>query len=170
MNKIALSVGYPMGSAEYEGKSYYVIESQSKYIHLNVYDVNTWAKLVPPYDEDLVEDDVYIERLVSAGAAVIASDLNELLTRIMKYKLYRQGIPVMKAEDSVIHEISIGDTVIQVNDQQMLIWRAGNGRTTVSTIYEKIVAENTEEISQQQENQFIENILYLVSKEVLYLV
>lgn len=170
MNKIALSVGYPLGSAEYKGKSYYVIESQSKYIHLNVYDVETWAKLVPPYDEDLSEREIYVDRLVSAGAAVIASDLNGLLTRIMKYKLYRQGIAVMNTDDSDMHEICIGDTVIQVNNQQMQIWRAGNGRATVSTIYEKIVAEDTEEISQQQEKQFVENILYLVSKEVLYLV
>jgi len=170
MDKIALSVGYPLGSAEYKGKSYYVIESQSKYIYLNVYDVDTWAKLVPPYDEDLTERDIYIERLVSAGAAVIASDLSGLLTRIMKYKLYRQGIPVMNADNSDMHEICIGDTVIQLNNQRMQIWRAGNGRATVSTIYEKIVAEGTLEISQQQEDLFVENLLYLVSKEVLYLV
>lgn len=164
-----LSVGYPLGGSELNEKLYYVIETQGKYIYLNAYEVIAWTNILSQYELPS-EFDAVIERLVAVGTVVEADNLNNLLTYTMKFRSFRQGVAVAAMNDNKAYEILIGDSMVPVSYEQLKIWRLSDGKTTISTIYEKIVAQASEEVSILQEESFIQDIQYLISKGILYLI
>lgn len=165
MKKIMTGRGYPLGLIKHNGGTYYQLELRGRNVMLTRDELTAWATLSASMEQSEIDGSLALKTLIEEGIVVAANSINDLLNRIMSSHVIRQGIGVQR---NGYGHIRVMDKDVPITESQMRVWRMSNGRTSIAEMYEEFFGEE-EAVSQEAEEQFARDLLYLLQQETIYL-
>ena len=160
-----LSIGYPIGVTETDKGRYYTIETSDKYIHLGGEDVGVWAKINSKYSPKSQEDIEIVRRLEAAGAVAFADSVGEMINFLMSHRYIRQGFGMLNEAGHCVH---VGNRVVNLNNRQMALWQAGNGKTTIRDLVE--LSHKRKTLSFDELLAIYYDFLFLIDNDLVYVI
>ena len=170
-----MTLGYPLGNEpekQGSGQILYIFELFSKKIWLPPSAVITWMEVSCGMDLDKVVRSDDLALLREKKLLVEADDNLGLFKLILECRMIRQGIPMLNVSSSgEMNETAIfcsgRNTVL--NRTKIQLWRYGDGKKTIREIFYEYINHRTVVIEQEYDI-FMESIIELVRKGLIYLV